>query len=516
MTAPVGDILLAAAGLGKSYPGVQALAEVDFDLRRGEVHALVGENGAGKSTLARILAGLAAPDAGSMRLADRPYAPADKADAERRGVRIVMQELNLIANLTVAENVFLRAMPNRLGVIDYGRMNAAAARLMAEVGLEDVDPARPVRALGVGQQQMVEIAAGLSQRCDVLILDEPTAALTDAETERLFAQIERLTGAGVGVVYISHRMEEIRRVADRITVLRDGRRVATCAAADAGIDQIIHWMVGRELADVQPPERRRGEVALRVEHLSRGEAVRDVSFSLHRGEILGFAGLMGSGRTETMRAIFGADRPTAGAIYLHGSDRPARIRSPRAAVRRGIALLTEDRKEQGLLLPLPVRVNVTLNRLRELAVLGEWVRPHAERDVGERLADMLSIRCRSGEQTAGELSGGNQQKLVVARWIYRDCDVLIFDEPTRGIDVGAKFEIYRLLADLAEKGKAILMVSSDLKELLAICDRIAVMSAGKLVNVFERGRWSRHEILAAALSEYVGPAPAAQPTAGRR
>ena len=504
MTEAPGDILLDVAGVCKSYPGVAALSNVDLRLRRGQVHAIVGENGAGKSTLAKIVCGLERPDAGTMHLDGRPYAPVGKAEAERLGVRMVMQELNLIPTLTVAENIFLNDLPHRLGVIDYRRMNAAAATLMGEVGLGGVDPGRPVAALGVGQQQLVEIAAGLSKRCDLLILDEPTAALTDAESDLLFAQIRRLRSAGTGIIYISHRLEEIRRIADRITVLRNGEVVATCPAAEASIDRVIRWMVGRDFSDAEPPRARPiGEVAMRVEGLCLGAAVRDVSFELRRGELLGFAGLMGSGRTETMRAIFGADERDAGRIYLHGSAVPERIRSPRDAVRRGIALLTEDRKGQGLLLPLSVRVNITLVHLLPVTWARAWIRSGEERAVTDRLARMISLRCRSGEQTAAELSGGNQQKLVVARWIYRDCDILLFDEPTRGIDVGAKFEIYRLLTDLAERGKAIIFISSDLKELLAVCDRIAVMSAGRLAAIFQRGQWSQDKIMAAALSEYV-------------
>jgi len=503
MTGPDGEILLAAERLGKSYPGVEALAGVDFSVRRGQVHALVGENGAGKSTLAKILSGLIRPDTGSVTFRGRPFAPVGKAEAERLGVRMVMQELNLIANLTVAENIFLHHMPHRLGVVRYRRMNAAAAELMARVGLASVAPGRLVSSLGVGQQQMVEIAAGLSQRCELMILDEPTAALTDAETELLFAQVRRLQAAGVGVLYISHRLEEIRRVADTVTVLRNGRLVATHPVGETDTDTIIRWMVGRDLSDAHPTrERTAGRVMLRVEGLSCGPAVRDVSFEARAGEILGFAGLMGSGRTETMRAIFGAERPSAGRVYLRGSQTPAKIRSPRDAVRRGIALLTEDRKTQGLLLPLAVRVNATLTRLAPLTGLGGYIRPGAERAATDRLIRMISIRCRSGEQPTVELSGGNQQKVVIARWIYRDSDVLIFDEPTRGIDVGAKFEIYRLLDDLAASGKAVIVVSSDLKELLAISDRIAVMSAGRLAAIFRRGHWTRDAIMAAALSGY--------------
>jgi ribose transport system ATP-binding protein len=505
MTSP----LLTTTGLQKSYGAAVVLDGVDFELRPGEVHALVGENGAGKSTLAKILCGLVAPDGGSMILRGAPYAPRSKREAGHRGVRMVMQELNLVANLTVAENIFLERLPRRLGFVDYGRLHADARPLMDRVGLTGIPADTPVRALGIGQQQLVEIAAGLTERCDLLILDEPTAALTHAETGLLFAQVARLKTDGTAIVYISHRMEELKRISDRITVLRDGKLIATRPAAEIGADEIVRLMVGRDLGDLQVARSRaRGPVALRAEGLARGGVVRDASFEACRGEILGVAGLMGSGRTETMRLVFGADRPDAGSVYLHGSDRPACIRSPRDAVRQGIALLTEDRKAQGLLLPLPIRVNATLARLRDFLTAG-WVRVGDERRVVDGFLRALAVRCRDAEQPVNQLSGGNQQKVVMARWLHRDCDILIFDEPTRGIDVGAKFEIYALLDGLAAKGKAIVVVSSDLKELLAICDRIAVMSAGRVAATFERGAWSQDAIMEAALSGYRGAAPKA-------
>lgn len=497
--------LLTISGLSKSYlAGLSpALSGVSFTLRAGEVHALVGENGAGKSTLARIISGLVKPEAGEMRLKGRPFAPANKVEAERRGARLVMQELNLIGHLSIAENIFLDRMPHRFGVINYRQLHGAARTVMAQVGLGEVDPARPVSSLGIGGRQLVEIAAGLSRRCELLILDEPTAALTEAETELLFVRIEKLKAEGAGIIYISHRLEEIQRIADRITVLRDGQMIATHRADEISIAEIVRLMVGRELGqDLARHNRQPGETALRVSGLHRGEAVRDVSFEVRRGEILGFAGLMGSGRTETMRAIFGADRRDAGDIYLHGARTPARISTPRDAVRQGSALLTEDRKEQGLLLSLPIRVNVTLARLRDLLRPGGLIRSAAEKSVAERFAGAVSVRCSSTEQTVAELSGGNQQKVVLAKWLYRDCEVLICDEPTRGIDVGAKFEIYQLLAGLAARGKAIIVVSSDLKELFALCDRIAVMSAGRLAATFSRDEWSQDKIMAAALSGY--------------
>jgi ribose transport system ATP-binding protein len=506
MKAEPTETILSVRGISKSFPGVHALTGVDFELRAGEVHALVGENGAGKSTLARIIAGVAAPDAGRMEFLGREYKPSGRTDAEAHGVRIVMQELNLISTLTVAENVCIEKLPNTLGFINYRKLNSTARAVMEKVGLGDIAPSTPVGALGVGRQQMVEIAAGLSAlgACRVLALDEPTASLTDSEIELLFMQIERLKAAGVGIIYISHRIEEVMRIADRLTVLRDGAVILTDSTDRLSIDQIIRQMVGRDLGreHFRDAGKAVGEAALRVAGLNRGGKVRDVCFEVHRGEILGVAGLMGSGRTETMRAIFGADRADSGDIFLGRSSRPAKIRSPRDAVRSGIALLTEDRKEQGLLAGLTVRANITLARLTDLAHLG-WINMSKERTVAEHYVKALAVRCRSGEQNVGELSGGNQQKVVIAKWLYRDCDILIFDEPTRGIDVGAKFEIYRMLGKLADEGKAIVFVSSDLKELMAVCSRIMVMSAGRVAATFARGQWTQEKIMSAALSEYL-------------
>jgi ribose transport system ATP-binding protein len=495
-------ILFCASGVDKSYPGVRALSEVSLELKKGEVHALVGENGAGKSTLARIICGLEKPNGGEMRSHGKTYAPSDKMDAERHGVRMVMQELNLVPTLSVAENIFFNRLPNCMGVINRRRLLADAKKMMAKVGLEAIHPAALVGSLGVGQQQMVEIAAGLSQRCELLFLDEPSAALTDSEVEILFRQIEKLKQNGVCIVYISHRMEEIKRISDRITVLRDGALTGTRKSSDVAMDEIIRLMVGRELGDVHPSEKRtRGKCALRVEGLCRADKVRDVSFDLCRGEILGFAGMMGSGRTELMRLLFGADPMDSGAIYLNDSRLPATIRSPRDAVRLGMALLTEDRKTQGLMMPLSVSVNTSLARMRDVSSFG-WIHGSREQGVAGRYAARLSIRCHSVEQKVKTLSGGNQQKVVLAKWLYRNPEILMFDEPTRGIDVGAKFEIYNLLMELAREGRAIIVVSSDMLELFAISDRIAVMSNGALSGIFNRGEWSQDKIMTAALSEY--------------
>jgi ribose transport system ATP-binding protein len=495
--------LLEARGLAKSYAG-PVLVDVNFDLQAGEVHALVGENGAGKSTLCNIVAGLRTPDKGEMWLDGNPYAPINKRAAEAAGIRIVLQELSLINNLTIAENLFLDHLPHRGGWIRRAPLGEAAHEALARVGLTEMNPDLLVNDLGVGQKQLVEIAAGLSRRCKVLILDEPTAALTVTDAARLFSQVRKLKESGVGIIYISHHLEEVLELADRISVLRDGQMVVTRNRGEISIDEMIRFMVGRTLDNTRSLSERRsfGPVLLQVQNLSAPPRVKEVTFDLHHGEILGFAGLMGAGRTETMRAIFGADPRTGGTILLNGKDISAQLRSPTAAVRLGIGFLTEDRKSQGLLLPKPLRMNVTLARLTdELQGAGGWLRRDRETAVAENWVSQLAIRCSSIEQMAGSLSGGNQQKVVLARWLYRDCRILICDEPTRGIDVGAKFEIYRLLDLLAQESKGIIVVSSDLKELLGLCDRIAVLSAGRLVKIFNRSEWTEDLIMAAAFSE---------------
>ena len=493
--------VLSLRGICKSYAG-PVLSDVDLDLRAGQVHALVGENGAGKSTLCRIISGLVRADAGDMKLRGENYLPRGKGDAEHCGIRMVLQELNLIGTLSVAENLFLNRLPNRAGWIDRAQLHRDATALLERVGLGYIDPATPAGRFGIGHQQMIEIAAGISQRCEVLILDEPTAALTDREIANLFRQIAEIKAAGTSILYISHRMEEIRQISDRVSVLRDGRLLATRETAEFSLGEIVRLMVGREVGEtMRVSAGSAGEVALQVEGLRAGTAVRGVSFEARRGEILGFAGLMGSGRTETMRAVFGADRRDTGEIRLFG--RLAIIRSPRDAVRQGMALLTENRKEQGLLLPLSVRANITLNRLGVVSKALGWISREKEHTEAAGWASRLSVRCASIEQRAAELSGGNQQKVVMARWFFRDCDILIFDEPTRGIDVGAKFEIYQLLSQLADQGKAVIVVSSDLRELMGLCDRIAVMSAGRIADIYRREEWTQDKIMNSALSGYL-------------
>jgi ribose transport system ATP-binding protein len=493
--------LLQISGLQKSY-NVPVLQNFDFTLHRGEVHALVGSNGAGKSTFARMLSGLTQPDAGEMRFNGQIYSPQSKREAEHAGVIMVLQELNVIGTLSIAENIFLNRLPRRAGMVSFAKLNQQAAQALARVGLAEFDPATPAGRLGVGHQQLVEIAGALTQNCRLLILDEPTAALTDPEIEKLFENIRRLQTEGVGIIYVSHRMDEIRRIANRITVLRDGRHIATHDVNDVTPAMLVREMAGHDLPERKSGgEKSVGEIALSVKNICAGRSVRDVSFDVRRGEILGIAGLIGAGRTETLRAVFGADPKDSGEIAVNG--RSVVIKNPADAVRAGIGLVPEDRKQDGLLLAQPIRVNTTLNTLKQQASRGGWLNRAAETKVAENFRGRLHVRCASVEQPVGELSGGNQQKVVIARWLARDCGVMLFDEPTRGIDVAAKDAIYQLLRELAAEGKAIVMVSSELPELMALSDRILVMSQGRIRAEFKPGEWTQEKITQAAFSGYL-------------
>lgn len=498
--------LLEIDDLCMSYAG-PVLQNVALRLESGEVRVLAGENGAGKSTLSKIICGLVTPQSGRMRLAGQAFAPATRQAAEALGVRMVMQELNLVGTLSIAENLCLSHLPQRYGFIDRTAMRERARQMMAQVGLQDLHPDTPVAQLGVGQQQMIEIATNISQQCKVLILDEPTAMLTDREVDLLFVQIERLKQQGVAILYISHRLDETRRIADSISVLRDGVVVGTHAADAISIPDVVRLMVGREVGErLERTAATTLRTSLRVENLCRGEAVKNVSFSAQGGQIFGIAGLVGAGRSETLRLIFGADPLDSGTIYI--GDKPVSIRSPQQAVAQGIAMVSEDRKGQGLLLPQSVRVNTTLSGVAQVSRAG-WLNLAQEAEVAERIGRLMALRADSVEQPVGELSGGNQQKVAIGRWLHRECDVMLFDEPTRGIDVGAKFEIYKLMADLAAQGKVLVVVSSDLIELLLLCDRIGVMSAGQMVQIFERADATQDAILAAAFSAYVDAADGA-------
>jgi ribose transport system ATP-binding protein len=493
--------LLQVTRLQKSY-NVPVLVDFSFTLQRGEVHALVGSNGAGKSTFARILSGLAERDGGDIQLDGRSYNPSSKREAEHAGVIMVLQELNVIGTMSIAENIFLNRLPRRSGFLRFANLHEEARHALARVGLGAVDPATPAGYLGVGQQQLVEIAGALSQNCRLLILDEPTAALTDPEIEQLFGNIRQLQKEGVGIIYVSHRMDEIRRIADRITVMRDGRAVATHQASDVTPTKLVRGMVGHDLPERKSEVARpMGEVALCVRDLRVGERVRGVSFEVRRGEIVGIAGLIGSGRTETLRAIFGADAKDSGDILVGGQS--VVIRNPADALRAGIGFVPEDRKQDGLLLPQSIRVNTTLSTIARHANAGGWLDAGAETKTTESFCGRLQVQSTSHEQAIGELSGGNQQKVVIARWLARDCRILLFDEPTRGIDVAAKHTIYQLLRDLAGEGKAVVVVSSELVELMTLCDRLLVMSQGNITAEFTPDEWTQEKITRAAFSGYL-------------
>ncbi len=499
--APPPTDIIELQGITKRFPGVAALERVDLAIRRGEVHVLVGQNGAGKSSLVKLLCGIYPPDEGRILYEGAPYAPRNTLAAIRAGIRVVYQEFNLLPFLSVAENIFFQRLPRRGGLVDFARLDRDAAAALQEVGLA-LSPRTRVETLGVAQMQLVEIAKALSTQSKVLILDEPTATLTPREIHRLFEIIARLKSRGVTVIYISHRLQEVFEVGDRVTVLRNGRKVETLPAREATIPQIVKLMVGKEMGEEYPfrTEVQPGAEIFRVEDLRHRGSPHPVSFALHRGELIGIAGLVGSGRTETMRAIFGADARASGRLYREGKE--VVIRSPRDAVRHGVCLLTEDRKAQGLILDMPCYVNVTITDLARVSRAG-LLQSGAERSAAAGLVADLDIKTPSVDQLARNLSGGNQQKLVIAKWLFRHAEVLIFDEPTRGIDVGARYEIYTLLWRLAAEGKGIVIVSSDLPELMGICHRILVFSNGRITGDVPRADFGQELILSLAYQEYV-------------
>ncbi len=474
--------LLEVKGVTKSFPGVRALSDMHLDLRRGEVLAVVGENGAGKSTLMKLLSGIHTADEGAFFLDGAPLEVTGPRHAQELGISIIHQEFNLMPDLTVAQNIYIGREPRRAGMLSDRTLNATARELIDRLQLP-LEPTQVVGNLTVAKQQMVEIAKALSYDAKVLIMDEPTAALNDAEVAVLHDLIRRFVTPETGVIYISHRMDELRVISDRITVIRDGEFVGTVDTRATTMREVISLMVGREIASGAEPVGVRDdrEVVLKVSGLSTRALLKDVSFELRSGEILGFAGLMGAGRTEVARAIVGADRTTSGTVELHGE--PVRIANPAEAAKLRIGYLSEDRKHFGLLLDQEVGANIGLSALQERFSRNGFVRDRALRATSQEYVGTLRIKTPSIRQTAKNLSGGNQQKVVIAKWLVKDCDVLIFDEPTRGIDVGAKEEIYRLLNDLAAQGKSIIMISSELPEVLRMSHRIVVMSEGRVTGV---------------------------------
>ncbi|SDU79024.1 sugar ABC transporter ATP-binding protein [Jiangella alkaliphila] len=492
---------LRVEGATKRYPGVVALDGVELEVQAGEVHALVGENGAGKSTLVRILGGVHPADDGSLLLDGEPYAPQSPQDALSAGIRVVHQELATLPNLTVAENLFLDQMPRRAGVVRYGELNAAARRVLETVAL-DVAPQTRMERLSLAQKQLVEIARALATEARLVIFDEPTATLTIPEKRRLLSIIRDLRAGGVAVIYISHHLDEVFEVCDRATVLRNGRSVGTRRIDELSTELLVRMMVGKELADDHPfpDDVAPGPIVLEVDGLTAPAVAHDVSFTVREGEIVGLAGLVGAGRTEAVRTIFGADRARAGTVRVRGRVVPAR--HPRGAVRAGISLAPEDRKEQGLVLEMGCDVNISLASLPKVSRYGLLRRRDERRETAEA-ARRMNVKVGDIGTPAGTLSGGNQQKVVLGRWLYRESDVLIVDEPTRGIDVGARHEIYRLLADLARAGKAIVIVSSDLNELMGMSHRILVFSRGRIAADVDRVDFDQERILAAAYSAYL-------------
>ncbi|TBW40304.1 sugar ABC transporter ATP-binding protein [Siculibacillus lacustris] len=495
--------LIEVRNLDKSFPGVKALRSASFTLEAGEVHALMGENGAGKSTLMKMLAGIYSWDSGEVLVDGAPVTIAGPKAAQALGIGIIHQELNLMNHLTAAQNIFIGREPRRrFGFLDEGKLNFDAAALFRRMNVT-IDPKTLVGDLTVAKQQIVEIAKALSFHSRVLIMDEPTAALNTAEIDDLFVIIRDLKAHGVGIVYISHKMDELKRIADRVTVMRDGETIATLPAQSTPVETIISLMVGRELAHAEPPKvpEIQGDEALRVVGLSRGRALRDISFSVRRGEILGFAGLMGAGRTEVARAVFGADPIDTGEIWVRGAK--LKIHSPADAVRAGIAYLSEDRKRFGLVTAMDVEANISLASVMRHRRAWGFLDFPSLKALAARYVKSLTIKTPSTAQVAKLLSGGNQQKLVIAKWLARDSDILFFDEPTRGIDVGAKAEIYKLLQSLADQGRAIIMISSELPEILRMSHRILVMCEGRISGELTAAEATQETIMKLATRTHV-------------
>jgi len=490
------EVLVRMEGIDKRFPGVHALDQCDFDLRAGEVHALVGENGAGKSTLMKILGGIYSKDEGHVYLEGREVEIVNVRQAQHLGISMIHQELNLMPHLTIAQNIYIGREPRaRVSfMVDDKTTNEKAEKLFELLSL-DLDPDTKVADLTVAKQQMVEIAKALSFNSKILIMDEPTAALTDAEIEDLFRIIRELRSNGVGIVHISHRLEELKLIADRITVMRDGRIIDTLLTENATRNKIISLMVGRTIYESEPeiPENPSQEVVLEVRNLNRGKTLRDVSFDLKKGEILGFAGLMGAGRTDVARAIFGADNLDSGEIYIKGQQ--VHIHKPKDAVVYGIGYLSEDRKRYGLTLGMDVKENIAMASMKNFLRWFTWVDFKKQSSVAKEMVGALNIKTPSIDQKVNYLSGGNQQKVVIGKWLTADTDILIFDEPTRGIDVGAKSEIYKLLNDLASAGKSVIMISSELPEILRMSHRVVVMCEGRITGILDANDLTQEKIM---------------------
>lgn len=489
------EIVLEMKSIMKRFPGVLALDDAHLQIRKGEVHILLGENGAGKSTLVKILAGAYSKDAGEILLHGKRIEITSPKHAQDLGICMIYQELNLIQNLSVAENIFLgreHSSAKIKGKIDWKRLHAEASMILDRLQIP-VNPRTKVKDLGIAQQQMVEVAKALSTNSRIIIMDEPTAVLTSKEIDTLFETIRRVRKDGVSIVYISHRLEEFEQIGDRVTVMRDARTIQTMKISDTTTDKLISLMVGRELTDKFPRvEKTIGDQVLRVENLNRRGVIKDISFELHRGEILGIAGLVGSGRTEVARAIFGADPIDSGAIIING--KPVTIKTTRDAIKAGLGFVTEDRKKQGLVLSMSVKDNITLSSLNLLTTHAR-IDLNAEKIIADDFISKLKIRTPGSRQKVMNLSGGNQQKVVLAKWLLSKSKIFIFDEPTRGIDVGAKTEVYHLMNELILGGAAIIMISSELPEILGMSDRVIVMCRGEVTMTMNRDEATQEGVL---------------------
>lgn len=475
--------------MNKRYGGAVALSDVDFSANAGEVHALLGENGAGKSTLMKVLAGAVIKDSGNIFIDDQEVDINTPKQGQDCGVSIIYQEFALAKHLTVAENIFIDSLGDGKQIINWKKLRERAKAILTEMGFEDINVNKPVAELTVAYQQVVEICKAISRESKVLILDEPTAVLTSKEVTKLFTIIQRLRDKGVCIIYISHRLEEIFRICDRMTILKDGRNVITVNTSDIDENKLVNYMIGRDLSEFFPERNASiGDTVLKVENLSRGKMVKNVSFEVKAGEVLGFAGLVGAGRTETMRVIFGADKKESGVVFIQ--NRASKIKSPSHAVKQGIGMLPEDRKQQGVLLDLPIRINGTLSSLSSFSMpITGILKNKAEINKVNEMIDVLTVKTQNQKNKVSTLSGGNQQKVALMKWLISECKVLIFDEPTRGVDVGAKVEIYKVINTLAENGVAIIMISSEMPEIIGMSDRVVVMRNGEV-----RGELSGTEI----------------------
>ncbi len=487
------DIKMRVSGVEKSFPGVKALSNIDFAVRKGTVHALCGENGAGKSTLMKIIMGIYKADRGQIFIDEKPVEIKNPIQAKDLGISMIAQELNYVPELSVEENLFLGRLPvNGFGKVDWRRVRREAISFLREEGLSYA-PDQKLKSLTVSDIQMLEIIKAITNNSQIIIMDEPTSSITDREVGLLFDKIAELKAKGVSIIYISHKMNEVFRIADDITVLRDGSVVSTDRACDLDLDTVIQRMVGRKIANVYPKEEVPiGDMALEIKNLEREGIFEDISFHVKKGEIVGFAGLVGAGRTETMRAIFGLDRYDRGQVLIDG--REERLGSPEESIKKGLIMLSENRREEGIIPPRSVEENASLAALRNYIFGGFAHRRKERQDVGDMFRKM-NVKAPSMETEISKLSGGNQQKVLLARWMLCDPKIMILDEPTRGIDVGAKFEIYKLMTDMVSEGRAVVMVSSELPELIGMCDRIYIMCRGRITGCIEKDDFTQEAIM---------------------